>query len=200
MKRYGFCLICFHKGHLASLCTMSNYCCNKCKGKHNVSICIESKKPNDRNNIGSSGQSDTATMDESNTNPIDGTTNNFTSNTTNNVNNVLLQTAKATANDLNDLNIRIMFDSGSQRTYVNEHLKEILNLKTLRTEKLILKTFGNEKPSAKLFDVVKIKLNGMKKDFVIEAIIVTQTCSPITNQMVIRVSQNYPPLIFIFSN
>ena len=59
-----------------------------------------------------------------------------------------------------------MFDSGSQRIYVNEHLKQILNLKTLRTEKLILKTFGNEKPTEKLFDVVKIKLNGVKKDCV----------------------------------
>ena len=52
-------------------------------------------------------------MDENNTNPTDGTTNNFVSNTTNNVNNVLLQTAKATATDLNGLsfaNIRIMFD------------------------------------------------------------------------------------------
>ena len=125
-------------------------------------------------------------MDENNTNHTDGTTNNFTSNTTNNVNNVLLQTAKATATDLNDLsfaNIRIMFESGSQRTYVNEHLKQILNLKTLRTEKLILKTFGNEKPSEKLFDVVKIKLNGVKKDFVIEVLVIPQICSPITNQV-----------------
>ena len=61
-----------------------------------------------------------------------------------------------------------MFDSGSQRIYVNEHLKQILNLKTLRTEKLILKTFSNEKPTEKLFDVVKIKLNGVKKDFVLK--------------------------------
>ena len=61
-----------------------------------------------------------------------------------------------------------MFDSGSQRIYVNEHLKQILNLKTLRTEKLILKTFDNEKPTEKLFDVVKIKLNGVKKDFVLK--------------------------------
>ena len=54
----------------------------------------------------------------------------------------MLQAAKATATDLNDLsfaNIQIMFDSESQRVYVNEHLKQILNLKTLRTEKLILK-------------------------------------------------------------
>ena len=67
-------------------------------------------------------------------------------------------------------------------------------MKTLRTEKLILKVSGNEKPSAKLFNVVKIKLNGMKKSFVIEAVVVSQICSPITNQMVTRVSQNYPYL------
>ena len=71
---------------------------------------------------------------------------------------------------------------------------QILNLKTLRTEKLILKTFGNEKPSEKLFNVVKIKLSGVKKDFVIEALVVLPICSPNTNQMVIRVPQNYPHL------
>ena len=108
---------------------MSNYSCNKCKGKHNISICIESKKPNNRNNTVSSGQSYTASMDKNNKNLTEGMANNFTSNTTNNVNNVLLHTVKATANDLNYssfANIRIMFDSGSQPTYANENLKEIL--------------------------------------------------------------------------
>ena len=85
----------------------------------------------------------------------------------------------------------MMFNSGTQRTYVNEHLKEILILKTLRTEKFVLKTFGNEKP-AKLVDVAKIKLNGTEKDFVTEALVVPQICSPITNQMVAQVSQNSP--------
>ena len=67
---------------------------NNCRGKHNISISIESKKPNDRINTGSSGQSNTASMDKNNTTPTDRMTNNFNSNTTNNVNNVLLQTAK----------------------------------------------------------------------------------------------------------
>ena len=39
-----------------------------------------------------------------------------------------------------------------------------------------------------------LKLNGVEKDFVIEALVVPQICSPITNQMVTRVSQNYPHL------
>ena len=66
-----------------------------------------------------SDQSNTGNMNENNTNHTDRTTNNFTSSTTNNVNNVLLQTVKATASDLNYLsvvNIRIKFDSGSQQT------------------------------------------------------------------------------------
>ena len=131
-------------------------------------------------------------MGGNNTNPTDGTTNNFTSDTTNNIN-VLLQTAKATARNLNDLSLRISELYLIQE--VNGHmLKEILNLKTLRTEKLNLKTFGNEKPSMKLFDVVKIKLNGTEKDFVLEALVVPQICAPITNQMVTQVSQNYPHL------
>ena len=79
LKRNGLCFICFHKGHKISSCTSSNYSCKKCKAKHNVSISIESKRPNDRNNTRSSGQSNKANMVKSNTNPKDGTTNNFTS-------------------------------------------------------------------------------------------------------------------------
>ena len=119
LKRNGLFLICFHKGHLASSCTLSNHSCNKYKGKHNISICIESEKPNNSNNTVLSDQSNTGNMNENNTNHTDRTTNNFTSSTTNNVNNVLLQTVKATASDLNYLsvvNIRIKFDSGSQQT------------------------------------------------------------------------------------
>ena len=63
LQRTAF-LVCFHKGHLASSCTLSNYSCSKCKEKHNISICIESKNPNYRNNSGSSRQSKTASVDE----------------------------------------------------------------------------------------------------------------------------------------
>ena len=63
----------------------------------------------------------------------------------------------------------------------------------MKTEKINLKTFSNRKP-AKFFDDVKIKVNGMKKDFVIEELVVLQICSPSTNQMVTWVSQIYPHL------
>ena len=70
-----------------------------------------------------------------------------------------------------------MFDSGSKRTYVNEYFKEMLNLKTLKTKNLILKTFGNKETSVKYFNFTKIKLNGVRKNFVLEGIVLTQICS-----------------------
>ena len=74
-------------------------------------------------------------MNENNTNPTDGTTNYFTSNRTNKAKNVFLQTAKATATDLNDLsfaNIQIMFDSGSKRTYVKVNKSVYIGSPTYR--------------------------------------------------------------------
>ena len=41
---------------------------------------------------------------------------------------------------------------------------------------------------------MKIKLNGIKKDFVIDALVPPQIFSPVTNQMVTWVPQNYPHL------
>ena len=80
----------------------------------------------------------------------------------------MLQTAKATAIDLNDFaNIWTIFDSGSQRAYVNKHVKEILNLKTLRTEKIILKTFGNEKNFCEAFWCSKSSTEWYEKKFLL---------------------------------
>ena len=72
-----------------------------------------------------------------------------------------------------------MFDSGSKRTYVNEYLKETLNLKTLKFKILILKTFVNKEISVKYLDFAKIELNGIKKNFVFEVLVITEICVPI---------------------
>ena len=72
-----------------------------------------------------------------------------------------------------------MFDSGSKRTYVNEYLKETLNLKTLKFKILILKTFVNKEISVKYRDFAKIELNGIKKNFVFEVLVITEIYVPI---------------------
>ena len=60
---------------------------------------------------------------------------------------VLLQMAKAVGCDVegtNKANVCILFDSGSQQSYVTEPLKDRLNLTTTRKERLHLNTFGSE--------------------------------------------------------
>ena len=43
-------------------------------------------------------------------------------------------------------NIRLLLDSGSQRTYITESLAKKLDLKMGNTDEIMLVTFGSEKP------------------------------------------------------
>ena len=77
---------------------------------------------------------------------------------------------------------RILFDSGSQRTYISEKVRNRLRLKALRSEKVIIKTFGQSE--VQRLDVVQLKIKS-KCDNVfmcIEALCVPTICSPLTNQ------------------
>ena len=59
---------------------------------------------------------------------------------------VLLQTATAEATNQDgskSTSIKILFDSGSQRSYVTENLKTRLGLKSTKTDTLHLNTFGD---------------------------------------------------------
>jgi hypothetical protein len=42
---------------------------------------------------------------------------------------------------------RILFDSGSQRTYISEKVRNRLKLKAIRSERVIIKTFGQSEAS-----------------------------------------------------
>ena len=72
---------------------------------------------------------------------------------------VLLQTAKAEAmNGTNNKieNVRILFDNGSQRSYITDTLKTRLGLSPIKKEKLNLNTFGDSKFKTQKCDVVKV--------------------------------------------
>ena len=62
----------------------------------------------------------------------------------------------------NELSLRstahIMFDSGSQKSYVTADLKKKLHLKTIRNEKIIIKTFGSTEGKVSIVDVVNLKI------------------------------------------
>jgi hypothetical protein len=74
---------------------------------------------------------------------------------------VLLQTATtfAFSHDESELvPVRILLDSGSQRSYVTEQLKEKLDLDSFRTETLNLNTFGDDRVIKQRCHEIKIKL------------------------------------------
>ena len=96
------------------------------------------------------------------TNQSDGTlatANNFS----NNKNSVLLQTAAVSVSGFDNKrkvsNVRLLFDSGSQRSYISEDLRKKLNFRTLRMENIAINTFGNKESKIQSVDVVPVKFN-----------------------------------------
>ena len=120
-------------------------------------------------------------------------------NTTANFNNknILLQTAYAklssfNSNKTND--VRIIFDTGTQKTYVTNDVKKYLNLPTLRTERIFVNTFGNYDSKPRTVDVVPLKFIVKGKTIFIEALCAPYICSDIFGQNVRNASRNYAHL------
>ena len=125
------CLNCLRPGHVVSVCKNMKVC-RHCGESHQQSICPSLSSPRSDERPTSSP-------------PEREVSNSTTTNTVRNKGTVLLQTAKATAfneDNTKSTHVRILFDNGSQRSYVTSSLKSRLNLKTIKTETLRLNTFG----------------------------------------------------------
>ncbi|GFT66880.1 hypothetical protein NPIL_605111 [Nephila pilipes] len=59
-------------------------------------------------------------------------------------NSTILQTCNASSEN-KTLNIRILLDSGSERTFILQEVAEALNLEPIRKERLLLYSFGKKK-------------------------------------------------------
>ena len=94
-------------------------------------------------------------------------------------------------NSLERKNILLSLDSGSQRSYISQKLRNELNLPRLRRECLFIKTFGNSNSKCKNVDIVPLNVITSNKTITIEAICTPDICDPLTNQYVKAVSTNY---------
>ena len=84
-----------------------------------------------------------------------------TTNFSNNKNTILLQTASTVVSNLNSSELKntfLLLDSGSQRSYTSEKLRNELNLPTLRRERLFIKTFRNSNSKCKNVDIVPLNV------------------------------------------
>ena len=83
-------------------------------------------------------------------------------------------------------NCRVIFDSGSQRTYCTEALKDTLNLKPIRSELILMKRFATEEGALKEIDVVQICVKPKTKstNVYIEALSIPFLCLSIQGQSI----------------
>ena len=173
LRKNGRCFLCLQKGHSVGKCP-SKYVCVKCKkGGHHISICLQNDE----------SETMTAFSSENRTQELPVMSANDTSS-------VLMQTAKANILDVDSNNVclsRILFDTGSQRSYVSINVRNKLNLKTIRQEKLIIKTFGDDASNkVRTLDVVaiKVKHKDTNKYTLVEALCVPKICSPLKGQYI----------------
>ena len=154
------CFNCLKSDHKVRDCT-STKTCRHCHRKHHQSLC-------DR----------LPPLKESSSETVD-TTNNTANTSTRSSQTVLLQTARVVAfgeSKQPQAPVRVLFDSGSQLSYISEKLQRQLKLKPMRIEKLHLNTFGTAGYKSQSCGVVKLSL---KKPGLDEVVTISALSSPV---------------------
>ena len=214
LQAQGRCFLCSKRSDLSRDCT-SNIKCAKCSRWHHLTICDSDlsnlntdNSPNDETvNSASSDQQETSVIiaNSSKTGIIPEVNTEVTAQSGGSVTNlyvnsktqILLQTARARVaraeNQNYEINARVLFDSGSQRSHVKSNLKELLALPTLRKEQSIMKTFGNDNEELRECDIVQLCLRPLHDDLSIylTAYSIPVICSQICDQPVKFAAEKY---------
>ena len=176
IKRDGRCFICLAKGHRAAQCRSMKRC-RKCNNRHHQSLC----------EMTTQGSSETQQTEED-------TTDSSMTTSTRSKKVVLLQTAQAYAHASNGemVPVRILFDNGSQRSYLTNSLKIRLGLKSQRKEVVNLNVFGNDGFQRQTCDLVTVKLQTRENENIqLTALAFHTICSPLPRAINIH---QYPSL------
>ena len=179
LKKEGRCFVCLRKGHMASSC-FSKYRCNVCKGKHHISLC----------NADNKSTNSEAKQQETQSKPVQAkeTTNLFAESKRS----MLLQTAQGEVFNIDNKDhkiiVRVVFDSGSQRSYVTKRVKDYLNLQVAAREQIYLKTFGQNKGKLETMEVTQLGIQDNwrpeeeKVATVVNTLVVPYISSPLQRQ------------------
>ncbi|XP_065061319.1 uncharacterized protein LOC135688408 [Rhopilema esculentum] len=159
--KYGKCFLCLRRNHKCIDCR-SNLVCFKCKQKHHSSLCDNVKVDRVRSKFSV----------PSVPTPLASTTS-----CVGNVGNggsVALQTAQAVLKGKQVVRARVLFDTGSHRTFVTKDIVDRLGLSPIKQERLGITTFGSTRVNESLRDVVELKLYPVKgsKPTSVEAFVV----------------------------
>ena len=81
---------------------------------------------------------------------------------------------------------RVLFDNGSQQTYITNSLKKKLKLRTIWKENILIQSFASDEGHIEELDVVQLYLRGKTKNlnYYVEALCVPYICSPLKEHFV----------------
>ena len=198
LKRDRRCFVCLKVGHTGSRCERK---CRRCNGKHHQSLCIQtttkSKESFPQNkelfqtHVNTSSTSQQKNVPDINEMSITSANESKPSSNTISASasvkssgSVLLQTATAIATNetgIKSSKVKILFDNGSQRSYVTEHLKSKLGLKSMKTETLNLNTFGDNNYRKQKCATVSLNLRDKNNKEIAEISVLSTPviCSPL---------------------
>ena len=178
------CFVCLKPGHRAFKCKSKQQECHICRSKnHHVAICpnLGQDKESSRN----------VTAPSATLNPHASTW----VGSTGSEGGVALQTALAVVDHKKESRVRVLFDTGSQKSFITERAVCKHGLRPVRKEELGIKAFGSTEADVAERDVVKLSLsplNGGKKVFI--EVFVVKDISSIPNVHVESVKLNYEHL------
>ncbi|XP_028404089.1 uncharacterized protein LOC114526762 [Dendronephthya gigantea] len=186
IRKYSRCFKCLNKGHIARNCSI-RVKCSACKKEHHTALCDAENNPEGLEVEG----------EEGNLSPTNGTGTIATlvvspKNKVKSGCSVALQTAQAMLVGQKTARVRVLFDSGSQRSFVTTKRARELGCKMLRRESLSVGTFGQRALKSEVREVVQLDLKSVRGDEVVsvEAYVVPEI-SFIRNQHLERVRDSY---------
>ena len=154
LLKFAKCFNCLKGGHRAYKCR-SNTLCKVCKDKHHSSICSEGSATK------SSLAKEAQPKPSSSLNPA---ATSWVGTTGSSGDTVVLQTALAKVNDKKECRVRVLFDTGSQKTFITAKAVGRLGLEAVREESLGIRAFGSKDANVSKRKICKLSLSPIRGD------------------------------------
>ena len=173
VKQHGLCYMCLQKGHVSAKC-VSNKKCFYCKAKHHSALCKENETDQVSPLIESQNSHVLASID---------------------CGVIMLETAQVIAHNPckhNKCNVNVMFDLGSQQSYITEDLMHKLDLHVHASKNMHIYGFGQTAPQVKHMNEVVLNLQSRNDDDMIsplKALVTDHITNPISSVCVQSISK-----------